>query len=180
MKLEIDNLTDEQQDRMCELCELHIIGGRHNTYHYQCEGSHCDKAFDYLLEDVDNEDYDALPEEEPNEQTIESNMKQEINWDEVPIGTRFTATIDSVETKGKIQKQNGSIFLCQNLKDGEECGDMLGYEFSWCIGCGTYDELEVHSVGTLVIHYPQSKRILIEETITPSTNNDYRYLLIRQ
>lgn len=50
--LEVDNLTNEQQTRMCELCEDHIIGGSHMSYHYMCEGSHCDKAIEYLLEEI--------------------------------------------------------------------------------------------------------------------------------
>lgn len=50
---------DHHQDRMCELCELYILGCSHNTIHYQCEGSRCDVAVDYIMEElIDNAEAD--------------------------------------------------------------------------------------------------------------------------
>ena len=56
-------VVDNHQDRMCELCELHILGCCHNSSTYQCEGSKCDVAIDYMMEELidnaeaDEEDY---------------------------------------------------------------------------------------------------------------------------
>lgn len=43
---------DNHQDRMCQLCELHILGCSHNTSTYQCEGCRCDSAIDYIMEEL--------------------------------------------------------------------------------------------------------------------------------
>lgn len=45
-------ISEAHSDRMCELCEFHILGCSRNTIHYQCEGSHCDEAIEYLKEDL--------------------------------------------------------------------------------------------------------------------------------
>lgn len=37
-----DDITEE----VCKWCEKHIIGGCRNTFHYQCEGSHCKQALE--------------------------------------------------------------------------------------------------------------------------------------
>jgi len=54
-KIDIDNLTDEQQERMCELCEAHVICCSSNTGTYQCEGAFCDSAIEYLIEDIEED-----------------------------------------------------------------------------------------------------------------------------
>jgi len=55
-------LSEAYSDRMCELCELHILGCSRNTIHYQCEGSRCDEAIEYLKEDLGfNEDETMFP-----------------------------------------------------------------------------------------------------------------------
>ena len=51
-KIDLDNLTDDQQQKMCELCEFHILECSSNSSKFQCEGSWCDQAFEYLIEDI--------------------------------------------------------------------------------------------------------------------------------
>ena len=57
------HVIDNHQDRMCELCELYILGCSHNTSTFQCEGSKCEVALDYIMEELieyaeaDEEDY---------------------------------------------------------------------------------------------------------------------------
>ena len=51
--IELEDVTDDQQERMCELCEHHIICGSSNTYHFQCEGRYCEQALDLLIEEMD-------------------------------------------------------------------------------------------------------------------------------
>ena len=48
-------LAELHQERMCDLCERHILGCSSNSSTYQCEGSRCDQALDYLIEDLENE-----------------------------------------------------------------------------------------------------------------------------
>jgi len=45
-------VIDKHQERMCELCELHILGCSHNTSTYQCEGCRCDSAIDYIMDEL--------------------------------------------------------------------------------------------------------------------------------
>jgi len=40
------------QERMCELCELHILGCSSSTSTFQCEGSNCDDAEEIYIEEV--------------------------------------------------------------------------------------------------------------------------------
>lgn len=52
-------IIDNHQDRMCELCERYILGCSHNTITFQCEGSKCDVALDYIMEElIDNTEAD--------------------------------------------------------------------------------------------------------------------------
>jgi hypothetical protein len=50
--LDLDNLTTKQQEKMCSLCELYIIEGKSNTYHFQCEGCYCHQAIEYLQDSM--------------------------------------------------------------------------------------------------------------------------------
>jgi len=52
---EKDELAEVHQERMCALCELNILGCSKNTIHFQCEGSKCDSAIDYLIDELENE-----------------------------------------------------------------------------------------------------------------------------
>lgn len=58
------------------------------------------------------------------------------DWDNVPVGTKFKAKIEEVECEGRIQKEDDTIYLCQNVKDGAQCCDKLGFDYSWNIGKG--------------------------------------------
>jgi len=53
IKIDINNLTDDQQERMCELCELNIIECCSNSSTFQCEGCRCDEALEYLIENLE-------------------------------------------------------------------------------------------------------------------------------
>lgn len=64
-ELDIDNLTSDQQNRMCELCELRILGCKHSTSTFLCEGSRCEDAFEYLIDDIEDKKLEA--EEEKKE-----------------------------------------------------------------------------------------------------------------
>lgn len=55
-------LAEKHQERMCDLCERYILGCSHNTIHFQCEGSRCDQALEYLVEDLEEEAEDLRQE----------------------------------------------------------------------------------------------------------------------
>ena len=70
-------------------------------------------------------------------------------WENVPVGTKFEARIEGTLCKGRIQKEGGDIYLCQNEKNGCDADDKLGYFHSWNIGNGSLAKLE--QTGVLVI-----------------------------
>ena len=47
---------------------------------------------------------------------------------------KFKATINGDLCEGKVQFENGEYYLCQNIHDGSDCKDKLGYNYSWQIG----------------------------------------------
>lgn len=53
--LELDDLTDDQQERMCVLCEEFICGSRCDSKGNMCEGAYCDRAIEYLNDELEEE-----------------------------------------------------------------------------------------------------------------------------
>jgi hypothetical protein len=51
-------------------------------------------------------------------------------------GDWFSAKIDGTPVKGRVQKENGEFFLCQNSFDGNNCDDKQGFKYSWTIRDG--------------------------------------------
>ena len=49
------NLFDEYGDKICEMCEVHILGCKRMSYHFMCEGSRCEDAHEMF--EVSNEYY---------------------------------------------------------------------------------------------------------------------------
>lgn len=46
----------DNEERMCELCELYVYGCTMNTNQYNlCEGARCDEAMEYLEEELEEE-----------------------------------------------------------------------------------------------------------------------------
>jgi len=79
-------------------------------------------------------------------------VKQEnINWDEIPIGSKFTAAIRDIKLKGRIQKEHAHIFLCQNEQYGNSPFNSLGFKNGWNISSGSQQDIKNNSVTNLVI-----------------------------
>ena len=53
--LELDDLTDEQQERMCLLCEEFICGSRCDSKGNMCEGRWCNQAIEYLNDELEED-----------------------------------------------------------------------------------------------------------------------------
>jgi hypothetical protein len=60
-----------------------------------------------------------------------------IDWGKYPIGTKFEAIItngpQTVQCSGRINKEGGYVYLCQNEVSGSNCSNKLGYKYSWAI-----------------------------------------------
>lgn len=69
------------------------------------------------------------------------------------VGQRFTAIIDGKSVEGKIQIEDGNIFLCQDKSDGfsPNNNDTLGYKCSWRVNDGSDRELIANQVRDLVL-----------------------------
>ena len=50
------------------------------------------------------------------------------------VGEKFSAVIFDRYCEGKIQIQNGNIYLCQNGCPGKSCNNKLGYKYSCILG----------------------------------------------
>lgn len=61
-------------------------------------------------------------------------------------GRKFKCTIASTDVEGKIQVENGTVYLCQNKRDGGSCKDKLGYKYSWYVCSGSTNDLKDSSV----------------------------------
>lgn len=71
-------------------------------------------------------------------------------------GKKFKANIYNIPVEGRIQVEEGSIYLCQNVKDGADCEDKLGFKCSWHIEDGSEMALIKNNVSNLCIH-PSTK-----------------------
>ena len=71
-------------------------------------------------------------------------------------GKKFKANIYNIPVEGRIQVEEGSIYLCQNVKDGADCEDKLGFKCSWHIEDGSEMALIKNNASNLCIH-PSTK-----------------------
>ena len=86
------------------------------------------------------------------------------DWTTVPTGTRFQGYITGKPVEGRIQRGNGGIYLCQNIKDGSDVYDRLGYKHSWSIGDGSEARMKGNDVViTSLILDPDFKTPLVWE-----------------
>ena len=57
-------------------------------------------------------------------------------------GLCFKASIERLTCEGKIQVEKGCVYLCQNIIDGAECQDRLGFKYSWGILDGSKKDMK--------------------------------------
>ena len=60
----------------------------------------------------------------------------------------FKANIDGTDCVGRIQVEEGQVYLCQNIKEGAECNDKLGFKYSLLIRTGSPKDLKGADVRT--------------------------------
>lgn len=51
-------------------------------------------------------------------------------------GRRFSATIHGTTVTGRIQVENGIVYLCQNVRHGSTPTDTMGYKYGWSVLSG--------------------------------------------
>ena len=68
------------------------------------------------------------------------------NWANIPVGTKFTGTLSGRKSEGRIQKESGNIYLCQNEYNGSPCNNRLGFKFSYSINSGSLANLKSQDV----------------------------------
>ena len=56
-------------------------------------------------------------------------------------GSFFSCRIYGKEVTGRVQVEDGKVFLCQNVSLGCQCSDTLGYNYSWSISYGTTEDM---------------------------------------
>jgi hypothetical protein len=55
-------IAEQYQERMCDLCERHILGCKSMTSTFMCEGSKCHVAVEYLKDELNEEKLTANEE----------------------------------------------------------------------------------------------------------------------
>ena len=69
------------------------------------------------------------------------------------IGQKITCKIhgDFIED-GVVQVGScGRYFICQNIRNGTNCSDKMGYNFSWVVNAGTASDLKNESVTDIAL-----------------------------
>jgi len=90
-------------------------------------------------------------------------LSKKIAWEEIKVGTPFTAYINGDPITGKIQKEGERIFLCQNKRDGDSCSNKLKYKFSWSILQGTPEQLAQSDIGVSFISFTKTPEEELKE-----------------
>lgn len=97
------------------------------------------------------------------------------------IGKRISCIIEGdIINEAKIQKEDGNYYICQDLKEGSNCKDKLGYKYSWIVDKGSKENLAQYTVRVtkiLLLDQPTIKSInIIKEVV----NTVKEYLIPQQ
>ncbi len=84
------------------------------------------------------------------------------DWSKIPVGSKFTCLIKGKKASGRIQKEGGNIYLCQDVEDGASCDDKLGYKSSWNIFSGSVRDTMGNDVHELEIELDPDYKKSIE------------------
>lgn len=82
-------------------------------------------------------------------------MYPDYDWDKIPSGSTFKAYIQGSLCEGRIFKEDDSIYLCQDVKEGVSCSNKLGFKYSWVIYGGNPLDLKHTSVKNLEVWLPE-------------------------
>lgn len=97
-----------------------------------------------------------------------------IDWEKVPNGSFFTATIKGKKATGRINKEaNGKIRLVQNSKQGKSTSSqMYGFKYAWGAERGLPSELKQFHVNNLTIidKAPKGFKVPVPEIMIGGSN----------
>jgi len=65
---------------------------------------------------------------------------EKTDFNKIEAGAPFVAIIEGIPCTGKIQIEEGEVYLCQDVKNGNKCYDKLGFKYSWTIRDGKTPE----------------------------------------
>lgn len=99
--------------------------------------------------------------------------KQEIDWKKVKQGTWFSALIHGTKCIGRIQKEDGDIYLCQNEKQGSPARNKRGFKYSWIIGKGNLLDIETTYVTNLKLLAEKPKTFEFKPVKQPTIVGGY-------
>lgn len=85
---------------------------------------------------------------------------------------RYTARINGDKVEGLVSVDKGGIHICQNICNGHDADDKLGFRFSYWIGNQIEDIPVVSNVSNLTIYLPEEKlkqvlsgmKVIVEDT----------------
>lgn len=83
-------------------------------------------------------------------------------------GRRFRAKIEGVECEGVVSVDSlGSVYLCQNNKDGEPTENKKGYKFSWVAkrGHGWIDSLDADIYKVTDFELPPEPKVIFTNCV---------------
>ena len=66
-------------------------------------------------------------------------------------GRRFRCKIYGEPVEGKIQVEDGCVYLCQNKEDGCRATNKLGYKYSFAVDTGSDEDLKTHDVSDFTL-----------------------------
>ena len=74
-------------------------------------------------------------------------------------GRKFSGIIEEMRiSDGKVRYRDNSYWLCQNGKNGDNCGaEKFGYAYSWSVGNGSVDSMKMGAVNKLDF-YPLTEK----------------------
>jgi hypothetical protein len=77
-------------------------------------------------------------------------MKKRILKNEFKQGQWFRAEIDGTKCIGRICiSESDSIYLCQDVADGADAPNKLGFQYSWCVSNGSAKNLKENDIENL-------------------------------
>lgn len=62
-------------------------------------------------------------------------------------GILFVSRIKGEQVSGRITVEDGYAYLCQDIFEGKNCRNKRGYKYSWFVGEGGENDLEINSVS---------------------------------
>lgn len=85
-------------------------------------------------------------------------------------GMRISCEISGHKVpRAYVQEENGKIFICQDVMNGNSCKNKMGFKYSWDVGSGNDKDLENFSVRDIYILTSDIENIIVGDIIENAT-----------